>query len=1109
MKINARKTTWTTISMALALLVGTPAWADDTELLLTVPGSNDNPFNANILLIIDSSGSMGTLQATNTPYNSGTAYAGTCDANRLYWSELGQVPSCNDSNTRYIEKAAFECFAARRLIDGIGWYSGVLAQYRDTHTETYRDGDGVAVWQTLEPGNATDLTDCAEDSEVDALSSTVNEPKVGWGSYPASENYYIYDGNYLNWKFNPVPTELTRLDIVKTSLKTALSSINSSNIGIMRFNNNAGGPVIQAMTDLDSNRASIDSVINGILSGGRTPLSETMYEAALYWMGLPAYYGEKINEHTTDPNALKSLVPEIYQAVDSPVCTKNYNVLLTDGEPVDDLDTPTLAPTLPDFATRLGRTGCNGTGADGTVLEGDCLDDITEYLSIPDYDPTQKGDQSVTTHTIGFTIDLPILKDAAEVSGGDYYLADDVENLTLALLQIFDIANKQSLAFSSPAVAVNAFNRAQNRNDLFMSVFRAQPTTHWPGNLKKYRISGGKIVDANGNDAVDPSTGFFMESALSFWTDTGPDGKDVKAGGAAHELPDPSVRRLFTNNGSDNALTGASNEISLLNASSFAPSDFGLTGAVGEPTVEEIIRWARGEDVLNEDGNTGTTVRYAMGDPLHSQPAALDYGSSDGSGNLIVYMATNDGFLHAIDGETGAELWSFVPRELLDRFGKLYYDLDSRYKSYGIDGDVVPIVADRNKNGIIDGTDFVRIIFGLRRGGNSYYALDVTDPNSPELLWQTNLAFPGQSWSRPSIARVDIDDSSLNDDKAVVILGGGYDNVHDIEAYPATPDTAGVGVHMLDLETGEEIWRAGPDAGADLQLTGMTRSFPNALRVIDLNGNGIADRIYGTDVGGQIWRFDLFPGQNPADAVTGGVIARIGAEGIASPTPADTRRVYNSPDVALFEDPIQNRRYISVSVGTGYRAHPLNTEATDRFYSFRDADVFNRLSQADFDNYVIATDADFVEVSGTTQTVITPNDRGWKFTLPATQMVLADSFTFAGDIFFVAFSPDTVALDTCTTRYGRNFLYRVSVVNGDPVVPNLEAVIDPDAERVNNLQQGGIAPTPTFLFPSPDDPDCEGQACNPPPIGCVGVECFDPGFENRPVRTLWTQDGVE
>ena len=36
----------------------------------------------------------------------------------------------------------------------------------------------------------------------------------------------------------------------------------------------------------------------------------------------------------------------------------------------------------------------------------------------------------------------------------------------------------------------------------------------------------------------------------------------------------------------------------------------------------------------------------------------------------------------------------------------------------------------------------------------------------------------------------------------------------------------------------------------------------------------------------------------------------------------------------------------------------------------------------------------------------------------------------------------------------------------------------------------------------------KGQGCNEPPLACVGVECFDPGFANNPVRTLWTQDGI-
>jgi type IV pilus assembly protein PilY1 len=87
----------------------------------------------------------------------------------------------------------------------------------------------------------------------------------------------------------------------------------------------------------------------------------------------------------------------------------------------------------------------------------------------------------------------------------------------------------------------------------------------------------------------------------------------------------------------------------------------------------------------------------------------------------------------------------------------------------------------------------------------------------------------------------------------------------------------------------------------------------------------------------------------------------------------------------------------------------------------------------------------------------------------------------------------------------------MSIINGDPIVDNIGDIQtgEEDNARHTELAQGGIAPTPQFLFPSPDDTDCTGQDCAPPPIGCVGVECFDPGFQNNPVRTLWTQDGIE
>ena len=170
-----------------------------------------------------------------------------------------------------------------------------------------------------------------------------------------------------------------------------------------------------------------------------------------------------------------------------------------------------------------------------------------------------------------------------------------------------------------------------------------------------------------------------------------------------------------------------------------------------------MIRWARGQDILDDDGD-GSTVdtRYVMGDPLHSQPAAVAYGSDPDDPEVVVYTATNDGYFHAVDGETGVELWSFIPKQFLPNLPELMLNGNSTYKQYGIDGDIVPVVADLDNNGLIDGDDFIYVIFGLRRGGTQYYALNVTDKDNPELLWTANYPEFGQSWSKPVVARVDL-----------------------------------------------------------------------------------------------------------------------------------------------------------------------------------------------------------------------------------------------------------------------------------------------------------------------------------------------------------------
>ncbi|MGI9270290.1 MAG: pilus assembly protein [Woeseiaceae bacterium] len=1104
--------------MLLTLTVATPVWADDVELLLSTPAASDAA-KPNILFIIDSSGSMTTVEQSQEPYDGTQTYSGPCDSNKYYWTSTSSIPNCGSQYK--FNKSVFYCAQGVTQITASGSYTDTMAMYFKYNNR----------WKWREPNKSlqNSTVDCKADSGVhgDNANPTPNvyvrkgsnkaryssNPgrEVNWGSSPTHKIVTVYDSNYLNWYYNPPGSSMRRTDIVKAVTKNVLGSVNNVNVGFMRFHHSEGGPVIHGLKDLDDNRTEANTVVDNIPASGWTPLSETLYESALYWRGMQGDYGGLTS---TDSDALISSSPMIYKQPAEYACSKNYVVLLTDGAPTKDTGAYYKTPTLPGYTAATGRSNC-----DGGNVNGACLDDIAEYLSKTDINPSLPGQQYVTTYTIGFSVDLPLLKSTAERSGGEYYLASDVQSLTTALTDIVTNIFDRDVSFTAPAVAVNAFNRTQHLNDLYVSVFRATDELHWPGNMKKYALRDGEVRDENDQNAVDPDTGYFSDNASNFWNDEPqPDGADVHTGGVASHLPDPAIRKVYTNNVSGSLLL-ADNAFSTANVSAFSDGILGLTGAVGEPSIDDLIDWARGADVQDHDNDPLTTTRNMMGDTLHAKPATVVYADDGGDDDIVLFTATNDGYLHALDANSGKELWAFIPRELLPRLRELYFNENVDYKDYGLDGDIVPIVADLDRNGIIEpGTDFVYLVFGMRRGGDNYYMLDVTDPKRPEVKWIKKLPDSGQSWSPPTVAKVDVNSGQVTSpQKAVLIIGGGYDTVHDTPAYPSNSDVEGAGIYMLDIETGDQIWNAADDSGADLQLLKMTRSIPSQIRVIDLNGDGLADRMYAADVGGQIWRFDIHSGETPDKLVTGGVIASLGAEAVSDPSMSETRRFYSTPDISMFTDEVQARRYLAISIGSGYRAHPLNNSANDRIYSLRDGNIFNSLTQAQYNSYPVIKDDDLVEVAGSYGATISATSPGWKLTLPPTEKVLAESRTFNDSLYVVTFEPQTVSSNPCQAGLSVNRVYRLSIDNGDPVFaygePVPQSPEDIDAARVTTLEQGGIAPVPVFMFPSHWDEDngyCTGSECpRPPPVACVGVECFDPDFKNFPVRTLWTQDGID
>ena len=1123
--------------------------ADDTEIFFAnpPPGLDTRP---NVLLIMDTSRSMDGDVETQEEWNPAIDFDGSCSDAYIYWQpeSATTLPSCSGSSQQRISVANLVCGRARETIitNGVGTVTmGPLAQWRSSGSS------GTRVWEALQAGRDTFVECDADDAYTPRHGQTTGDGRVprngtsgpfstsneiGWTG-TAGRSYTLYTANYLNYLRNSGRVTRSRLQVVQTSAKNLLDQLldGSVNIGLMRFDNvstssNAqGGYVVRQMSPIETVRTQMKSDIDALNAISYTPLTETMFEAHRYFTGGTIQFGNTSTSNSVNGSRTTAGGTR-YRTPISNECQANFVILLTDGGPTQDSSADTLIRGLPSFANRRvpALASCTtfnnpAPDSDGT---GACLDDIAQYMHTrPDLGPNlaDRLGRFVTTYTIGFGSDVAgsqTLVDIANAGGGRSYSAGDTAELSNAFSAIFRDILDDGVSFTAPTVAVNAFNRTQNLNDLFLAVFQPNNAYHWPGNLKKYRLRpDGTIEDANAQSAVEASTGFFRSTSQSIWSASN-DGADVLMGGAANRIPLPANRNVFTDvaaYGSTPQRTLSANANAVVDGNALITREMlGLTATATAAERTEMINWARGADI---DGTDPVQPRHEMGDPLHSRPTVVIYGGTSANPDAIVYTATNDGYLHAIapGNSQGNELWSFIPSELLGGMVDLRSGSTPSAKYYGIDGSLRSFKVDYNDNGIVDGADRVLLMFGMGRGGTSYYGLDVTDKNAPRLLWRitpNELSGLGQTWSTPTIARVNVGGASQHSTRLVAIFGGGYDETQDTATY--STDGVGNRIFMIDAFSGEPLWSAGPPgSGADLILgTGadhdMDHSIPADIRVLDMTGDGYADRMYAADTGGRVWRFDIANGQNRSALVRGGVFASLGAADGNSTAAANARRFYYAPDTSLLK--INNRFVLNIAIGSGYRGHPLNETIRDRFYSLRDPMPFQQIADYDTLTPILDNTVDLIDITDTNNATVPTTAKGWKIELRRPswrgEKVLAEALTFNGAIMFTTFTPAAGSVGQCTARSGSGRLYIVSAENGRPFADR-DGDGDFEAEeRHNPLGPGIIPPQPIILFPTPD-PDCEGAACNPPPVCLVGVEQCGVSFSNEPVRTFWSNQDAD
>ncbi len=560
---------------------------------------------------------------------------------------------------------------------------------------------------------------------------------------------------------------------------------------------------------------------------------------------------------------------------------------------------------------------------------------------------------------------------------------------------------------------------------IYLSMFNYQSAHGWQGLLKKFRLStNGQITDRNGDPVFD-CTGKLLNSARSFWSSSVASNEaenDVRA-----MLAVKASRRLLSNTGDG-----------------------------------PVPLSALPEDILSQ-------IPWILGDSMHNQPRVLDYGHQHKGTDRRLLIGTNAGILHLFNdaGNTLDEAWAFIPAEFLSRV-TASPPTEFHAHQYGLDGEISVFHDDKDSDGIIeaDEGDRLWIFFGLRRGGRSYYALDLTNPDHPALKWKISgdgrdgmYKLLGETWSTPQLAYV----SGHGSEKTpVLVVGGGYDPQKDHESAHAAQ--LGRAIYMIDADSGAKLFSISSDADSlnNLQAP-LTDAIPADVALLDSDQNGVTDRLYAADTGGNVWRLDM------AGDFSDWRMTKLAALGhTQNEASAGVRQFFGQPVIARSVVRMETGKQAAVEVpadwvllGSGDRAHPeLHDSVQNYYFALADRQV-TPYKKAQAAASVLTLDT-LQKINNTGLVADKANSSsGWYVDLKQPQeKIFGNGYVVAGQVWFTSFSPaDSNQLGSYSV--GTTQLYRLDLQSGlfsesypgvklyhDQLLENLGIVYQPSAHQL-------------------------------------------------------------
>ncbi|MBT4837299.1 MAG: hypothetical protein HON94_08130 [Methylococcales bacterium] len=399
------------------------------------------------------------------------------------------------------------------------------------------------------------------------------------------------------------------------------------------------------------------------------------------------------------------------------------------------------------------------------------------------------------------------------------------QDLGEAFQKILDSITSRSMSMTSATLTNKDNSIYEHSSEVFVSGFATSEHLKWKGNVKRYTMgSNGRLQGA-----------IYDENKMLL---------GMMSGGFGEVLQKKvltSDRRILTNVG--HQLLQIKNPI--------AAKQLGLDLKRDQNLIKWVVRGIK----------PGSKKRdWLIGDILHSKPEVINYCSGKKTcdkraiGMKRVVFGTNHGFLHLFD-KNGHEKWAFYPNELGRKDGRkslmetLYLNNKKEgvkgmaYHPYGVDGKLAIYKLDNNNDGdYLDANegDKVYLYFGMREGGQSYYGIDLTNPDKPKMLWNHRVSL-GHSWSVPTITKIL---NSRGKEQLVVIVGGGYSDNRFVNNVKGRTNA----IYVLDAISGKKVFSFTHGAMKDVVAR---------VNVMDSNFDGATDRLYVGDLGGNLWRVDL------------------------------------------------------------------------------------------------------------------------------------------------------------------------------------------------------------------------------------------------------------